>query len=461
MKENEKKDIKKIPDRELVYHLEGRPSLKVAFPLGLQHVLSMFVGNITPILIVIGALNGLDPALGLGISSADSVRLVQAAMLASGLTTMLQLYPFKIGNIQIGANLPIVMGTSFAFVPIALSVGKSFGLATILGSCLLGSFVAIALGFLYRPLKKLFSELVIGSVLIVIGIKLLDPGVAYFAGKYTGDYGSLSNMGLGFLVFSIIIILQKWGKGLAKMSAILIAIIVGYIVAIVMGKVNFQAIQEAPWIGIPIPPFSPMDFNFEPSAIAGFALIFVIVGLETIGNTNGITIAAFDRKATEKETSGAVLADGIGCFIASFLNALPNTAFGQNAGIVAMTKIVNKWCIAIGAFILIASAFIPKISAVFRAIPDPVLGGAILTVFAMIIINGIKMIAQAGFSNRNVMILGVTFGIGYGFGIAPEAIHQLPGYIKWIFEDTVACVCIVSMIATLIFQKKEKQEAPK
>lgn len=459
MKENENKSVGKLSDEELVFQLEGKPSLKVAFPLGLQHVLSMFVGNITPILIVIGVLNGLDPKLGFGISAVDSVTLIQAAMLASGLTTMLQLYPFKIGNIQIGGNLPIVMGTSFAFVPVAITIGKTFGLAAILGSCLVGSFVAVAMGFLYRPLKLLFNELVVGAVLIAMGVKLLGPGVAYFAGGFGAkDYGSLTNMGLGFLVFAIVIALQKWGKGLAKMSGILIAIVIGYIVAIFLGKVDFTLIQNAAWIGIPIPPISPLDFEFHPTAIASFALIFIIVGIETIGNTNGITIAAFDRKATEQETSGAVLADGIGCFVASLLNAMPNTAFGQNAGIVAMTKIVNKWCIAVGGIILILAAFIPKFSALFRTIPNAVLGGAILTVFAIIIINGIKMIAQAGFSERNVIILGITFGIGYGFGVHPEATKHLPDFIRWIFEDTIACVCIIAMLATLIFAKKGNEE---
>lgn len=442
-------------DHELIYQLEGKPSLKVAFPLGLQHVLSMFAGNLAPILILIGVLNAIDPSKGFGISPAQSVAMIQAAMLASGLTTMLQLYPVKIGGVQVGAGLPIVMGTSFAFVPTATTIGAQFGLATVLGACLVGSLVTIAMGFLYKPLKKLFSELVIGAVLITIGVHLLDVGVRYFAGgamaKKLGEYGSVENLGLGFLVFAIIIVLQKFGKGIFKISAILVGLVVGYIIAIFMGKVNLDLISNSGWIGLPIPKITPLDFEFHITAIISFAIIYVVVGLETIGNTNGITIAAFDRKATEKETSGGILADGVGCLVASLLNALPNTAFGQNAGIVAMTKIVNKWCIATGGFLLVITAFVPKLGAIFRAIPDPVLGGAIITVFAMIMINGIKMISQAGFSNRNVIILGITFGIGYGFGTHPEVTENLPTYIRWIFQDTVACVCIIAMIASLIF----------
>lgn len=445
--------------KNLVYQLEGKPPLGVAIPLGFQHVLSMFVGNITPIIIVIGALNGLPPEMGFGVSNADALLFIQLAMLASGVSTFYQLYPMKIGSIQIGGNLPIVMGTSFAFVPVAIAVGTKYGLPTVFGACLCGAFVTIAIGFLYKPLKRIFSEIVVGSVLIAMGIKLLNPGIAYFAGGFGAkDYGSPTNIGLGFLVFAIVIGLNKWSKGLIKMTGILIATAVGYVVAALMGKVDFTKIIEADWIGIPIPPVLPTEFVFNPTAMASFALLSVILGIETIGNTNGITIGAFDRKATEKEVSGAVLADGLGTITASLLSALPNTAFGQNAGLVAMTKIVNKWCIAMGAFILIFAAFVPKFSAIFQTIPNPVLGGAILTIFAMIIINGIKMIAQAGFSEKNVIILAVTFGIGYGFGTHPEATAHLPGYVKWIFEDTLSCVCAISMMATLLFPDKGKEK---
>lgn len=459
MKDNA--NSKQLTGKDLVYQLEGKPPIGIALPLGFQHVLSMFVGNITPIIIVIGALNGLPPEMGFGVSSADSLLFIQLAMLASGIATFYQLYPLKFGKFQIGGNLPIVMGTSFGFVPVAIAVGTKYGLPTVFGACILGAFVTIAIGFLYKPLKRIFSEIVVGSVLVAMGIKLLGPGIAYFAGGFGAkDYGSISNIGLGFLVFGIVVGLNKWSKGLIKMTGILIAIVVGYIVAAFMGKVDFTKIANADWIGIPVPPIPITDFVFNPSAIASFALLSVILGIETIGNTNGITIGAFDRKATEKEVSGAVLADGLGTLTAGLLSALPNTAFGQNAGLVAMTKIVNKWCIAMGAFILIFAAFVPKFSAIFQTIPNSVLGGAILTIFAMIIINGLKMIAQAGFSERNVMILGITFGIGYGFGTHPEAITHFPKFIKWMFEDTMACVCAISMIATLLFpeKKREKEE---
>ena len=446
---------KKLSDKELIYQLEGRPSFKVAFPLGLQHVLAMFTGNLAPVLILIGVL-GLDQKL--------SIVMIQCAMFVSGLTTFIQLYPIKLGKFQIGAGLPIVMGTSFAFVPTAKNIGAQYGLAGVLGGALLGSLTEVLMGFFYKPLKKLFPPLVVGSVLITIGIHLLKVGVDYFAGGAVApDKGSLKNLFLGFTVFAVIIALQRFGKGMWKISAILIGLIVGYLIAIPLGKVDFSHIANAAWFGLPIPIIMPWQFEFHPEAVMSFAALYIVSGLETIGNTSGITIAGFNREASAEETSGAILADALGSTTATLFNALPNTAFGQNAGIVSMTKVVNKWCIAMGAFVLMGAALFPKIGAIFNAMPSSVLGGAVITVFAMILINGIKMISKAGFSERNVLILGVTFGMGLGLGGAPEVTKSLPPFIGFIFKDTVACVCIISILANIIFPpgKEDKEIAQK
>lgn len=439
-----------MEDRELIYQLEGKPSFKVAFPLGMQHVLAMFTGNLAPVLILIGVLK-LEDNL--------SLRMVQCAMFVSGLTTFVQLYPIKIGKFQIGAGLPIVMGTSFAFVPTSKTVGAQFGLPGVLGAAALGSIIEVIMGIFYKPLKKLFPPLVVGSVLLTIGVHLLEVGVGYFAGGVgSKDFGSPANLFLGFLVFTIITLLQRFGKGMWKVSSILIGLIVGYIAAIVMGKVNFDLFFKQPWIGIPVPIIMPWELQFPLAGILSFAAVYIVSGLETIGNTSGITIAGFNREATGEETSGAILADALGSTTAVLFNALPNTAFGQNAGIVAMTKVVNKWCIAMGAFVLMIAAFVPKIGAIFNAMPASVLGGAVITVFAMILINGIKMISKAGFSDRNLIILGITFGLGLGLGSHPEAVVGLPAALRFIFQDTVACVCIISIIANLVFPPDEKDK---
>ena len=429
-------------DRNLIYQLEGRPRLRTALPLGMQHVLAMFASNLAPILIIAGAC---------GLSAAETVIMVQCAMFVSGLTTFIQLYPIKLGkHRQIGANLPIVMGTSFAFVPTASTIAATGGIGAVLGGALLGSLVEVFMGFFYKYIRRFFPPLVVGSVLVTIGVNLLDTGVDYFAGGAgAADYGSPRNLAMGFLVLFTIVLLQRFGKGLWKNSAILIGLLLGYVVSAFLGMVDPTSIQTAGYVSLPLP--LQFQMTFSPSAVLSFAALFVVSGLETIGNTSGITIAGFDREATERETSGAILADALGSTTAALFNALPNTAFGQNAGIVSMTKVVNKWCIAVGAFVLMICGFLPKLGAVFSAIPNAVLGGAVISVFAMILINGIKMLARAGFSERNVLVLGITFALGLGLSSHPDAVAQLPGALRFLFSDSVAATCIVAIVANLLF----------
>lgn len=438
-------------DSELIYQLEGRPRLRTAFPLGLQHVMAMFASNLAPILIVAGACS---------LNGADTVLMMQCAMFVSGLTTFVQLYPIKIGKIRIGGNLPIVMGTSFAFVPTATTIGATSGLGGVLGGALAGSFIEVAMGLFYKHIRNFFPPLVVGTTLCSIGIHLLEAGVGYFAGG-TGspDYGSAQNLAVAFFVLTLIVCIQRFGKGVLKSSAILVGLVAGYILCAFLGMVDTSSIAESAWFALP----RPLAFNmtFTAPAILGFAALYITSGLETIGNTSGITIAGFNREATEEETSGALLADALGSTTAAIFNALPNTAFGQNAGIVSMTKVVNKFCIAVGASVLVVCGFIPKLGAVFAAIPNSVLGGALISVFAMILINGIKMIAKAGFSERNVLVLGVTFAMGLGLAGHADAIVGMPAALQFIFKDAVATTCIVSIILNIIFPmaKEDKEKA--
>ena len=460
-------------DRSLIYQLEGRPRLRVAFPLGLQHVLSMFIGNLAPVLVLAGVMS---KTTGQPIITPEQrMLMVQCCMFASGLTTMLQLYPIKLGPIQIGAGLPIVMGTAFAFVPTMRNLGAEFGINVILGSIIAGSLVEAVMGLFIKPLKRFFPPLVIGAVLITIGLHLLPVGVQYFAGGAAAEansilqsnliaqgkevpanvaalasqYASWQNLLIGGTVFVIIILLQRFGKGMLKISAILVGIIAGYILAIILGQVNFGQVAAAKLIAVPIPFAIKPVFNVE--AIIAMAAIYVVSGLETMGNINGITIAGLDREATVKETSGAVIADAAGSLIAATFNTLPNTAFGQNAGIVAMTKVVNKFCIFTGAAVLIVAGFCPKIGAVFSVMPSSVLGGAVVTVFAMIMLNGIKLCAKAGFSDRNLLILAITFGVGYAVGDNKNLVANLPVFLQYIFKDTTVAVCVISVLLNVIF----------
>jgi NCS2 family nucleobase:cation symporter-2 len=467
--------------RALIYQLEGRPPLGLAVPLGLQHVLSMFIGNLAPVLVLAGIISGVTGEAI--ITPQQKMLMVQCCMFASGMTTLIQLYPLKIGAFQIGAGLPIVMGTAFAFVPTMRTLGAEFGVNVVLGSIIVGSLVELLMGFFIKPLKKFFPPLVIGAVLITIGLHLLPVGVQYLAGgagpeanaalaarlisdgkevpasvaALSAQYASWQNLLIGGVVFITIILLQRFGRGMFKISAILIGIIVGYLAAVILGQVNFAAVTEAGFISVPIPLSITPVFKIE--AIIGMAAIYVVSGLETMGNINGITVAAFDREATIKETSGAVMADAAGSMFAAIFNTLPNTAFGQNAGIVAMTKVVNKWCIATGAFVLILAGFVPKIGAIFSVMPSSVLGGAVVTVFAMIFLNGVKLIAKSGFSDRNLLILAITFGVGFAVGDNKLLVGRLPLVLQYIFKDTTVAVCVISVLANILFPASESDKA--
>lgn len=440
---------KNSTDHELLYQLEGRPGLALALPIGLQHVFAMFTGNLAPILILGGVVSG--------ISANDKVVMIQCAMLMAGLMTLLQVYPLKIGKFQIGAGLPVVMGTSFAFVPSMKAVGAAYGIPGVLGAALLGGFAELLFGIFIKPLKRFFPPLVVGCVLITIGISLLGIGANYIAGGAGAeDFGSRQNLLLGFAVFCIITLLSRFGKRTLKTLSILIGIGVGYVLAVLMGKVDFSPIMAASWFDFPLPFHFSMEFHLD--AIISFAAVYIIIALETMGNTAGITMATMGRDTTPEETSGTIVAAAVGAQVGAIFNTLPLAAFGQNAGIVSMTRVINRFCIATGGAIMVFAAFCPKIGAVFSSLPASVLGGAVLTVFAMIFLNGIKMVAKEGFSENNCRVIAITFGLGYGLGIVPDATSGLPPAIHFLLGEPIMSVCIVSVLACLLFIRPAKDE---
>ena len=465
-----------LSNNSQIYQLEGRPSLKAAIPIGLQHVFAMFIGNLAPILVLSGLVSS---ASGMPIITPEQrMLMIQCCMLASGLATVIQLYPIKIGSVQIGAGLPIVMGTSFGFVPTLSSIGIEYGINVILGSVIVASFVEVFMGLFVKHLRRFFSPIVIGSVLMSIGLYLLPVGVTYFAGGAAAEnayrtqqsllaqgqevpaniaamasqFASWQNLLIGGTVFLIIVVIQRAGKGILKASAILIAISIGYILAIILGQVNFNAVVNASIVAVPVPYSIRPEFHLGP--ILAMAIMVVVSGIETMGHVNGMTVAVWDRQSTDKETQGALLADFAGNIIAASFNTLPNTSFGQNIGIVSMTKVVNRFCILITALVLILAGLSPKIGAMLSVMPSSVLGGAVITVFAMIMLNGIKMIAKAGFSERNVLILALTFGVGYAIGNNSLLVANLPPALRFIFSNPTVAVCVISMTLHLIFPQK-------
>lgn len=425
-----------------IYELNGKPPLGIAVPLGMQHVLAMFTGNIAPIIIICNVL---------GLPAEQKAFMIQCGMIVAGLVTFVQLYPVG----PAGAGLPLVMGTSFAFVPTAIAVGGAYGLPGILGASMVGSLAEVTMGFFLKSLRKFFPPLVTGTVLVAIGLSLLPVGVKYFAGGVGApDFGSPQNLALGFFVLITIILLQRFGKGMLNVASILIALILGYLIAIPMGKVDFAGVSSAGWFSFPMPLKYGIEFHLD--AILKFAAVYLVVGLETLGNISGITLSGLNREATDREMSGAVIADGVGSAFAAFFNVLPNTAYGQNAGIVAMTGVVNRFSVATGAIFLVAAGLIPKFGAICAAMPSSVLGGAVLVVFSMITVSGIRMIAKAGLDGRNGTILAISLGLGLGFASVPEAIEQMPSVLNHFFADSVVASGILALLLNMVYPKAEE-----
>ncbi|MBB6217848.1 NCS2 family nucleobase:cation symporter-2 [Anaerosolibacter carboniphilus] len=433
------------PNLDSKYDVDGKPPLKEAIPLGLQHVLAMFAGNVTVPLIIAGAL---------GLTIGEKTFLIQCAMLVAGIATLIQAN--RVG--PVGANLPIVMGTSFGFVPTSIAIGKQFGLSGILGAAFVGGFFEAILGYFLKPLRKYFPPIVTGTVLLTIGLSLLPTGVKYFAGGAGApDFGSLQNLALGSLVLVTIIFFNQYFKGILRMAAILIGIIVGYIAAIFMGKVDFASVADAAWFSIPTP--MTYGMTFHGSAIIAMLILYVVTTVETVGDISGITVGGAGREATDKELSGGVIADGLASSFAAIFNAFPNTSFSQNVGIVSLTGIMSRYVVSVGAFFLILAALVPKLGAILAVMPQSVLGGAAVIMFAMIATSGIVLVTKDDLNQRNLLIVAVALGLGLGLGSVPEALQHLPESVNLIFSGSGMVVsCMIALVLNIILPK-EKQSA--
>ena len=428
------------------YEFEGRIPLKHAIPLGVQHVLAMFVGNLTPLIIICGAcgIAAENPAL--------YVTLLQNAMLVAGLVTLVQLY--AIG--PIGGKVPIIMGTSSGFLGVMKGVAASMGggviaYGAILGASIIGGLFETVLGFFIKPLRKLFPPVVTGTVVLAIGLSLISVGVNSFAGgSGAKDFGSLENLAVGAVVLIVIVALKHFTKGITSTSSILFGIIFGYIFCAVLGLVlphaavnaegveytrawvlNWSKIADAAWFSIPA--LLPVKPTFEMAAIIPVCIMFIVTAVETVGDTSGCIEGGMGREATDTELSGAVTCDGLGSSFAALFGVLPNTSFSQNVGLVAMTKVVNRFALAVGAVFLVLCGLSPKLAAVVSIMPQSVLGGAAVMMFSSIAISGIQLITKHGITNRVITIVSVSLGVGYGLGVTSGAITGLGSGLNLVF----------------------------
>ena len=448
------------------YSFEGEMPLGQAIPLGLQHVLAMFVGNLTPLLIIGGAcgiMGGTD-FVNLQIS------LLQNAMIIAGIVTLIQLY----GIGPCGGKVPIIMGTSSGFIGVFSSVVATMGsgvmaYGAIMGASIIGGIFEGVLGFFLKPLRRFFPSVVTGTVVLSIGLSLIAVGINSFGGGFkTKDFGSMENLGLGLFVLIVILCFKHGTKGFFSSSSILFGIIAGYIAAFIMGMVlpttgvtakgvtftkswvlNWDKVANAGWFAVP--EFMPVDIIFDMRAIIPVCIMFIVTAVETVGDISGVMEGGLEREATDKELAGGVICDGLGSSFAALFGVLPTTSFSQNVGLVAMTKVVNRFALATGAVFLILCGLIPKLGALVSIMPQSVLGGAAVMMFSSIVVSGIQLITKEKLTPRNLTIVAVALGVGYGMGANPGILAHAPAAVKLIFGGSgIVPAALVAIILNIV-----------
>lgn len=453
------------------FQLDGKLPLSQAIPLGLQHVLAMFVGNLTPLLIITGACGIAGNEFG-----ELQLSLLQNAMLVAGLVTLVQL--FSIG--PVGGKVPIIMGTSSGFIGVFNSVAATMGggviaYGAIMGASLIGGIFEGILGFFLKPLRKFFPSVVTGTVVMSIGLSLISVGINSFGGgNNAADFGSMENLCLALFVLIMILFFKHCTTGFTSSSSILLGIICGYIAALIMGFIlpttgvnadgveftkswvlNWGKVGSAAWFEIPkIMPVKPV---FDLRAIVPVLIMFVVTAVETVGDISGVMEGGLDREATDTELAGGVMCDGFGSSFAALFGVLPNTSFSQNVGLVAMTKIVNRFALATGAIFLILCGLCPKLGALVSIMPQSVLGGAAVMMFSSIVISGIQLVTKEPLTGRNLSIVSVALGVGYGMGANAGILAHAPQSVQLIFGGSGIVPAAMVAILLNVFLPHDKK----
>ena len=436
--------------RASVFELNGIPSLGQALPLAMQHVVAMIVGCVTPSIIVAGVA---------GVSPSDRVILIQAALFCSAISTLLQLFPFiRFGNMQLGSALPVILGISFAYVPSMQAIAGTYDIATILGAQVVGGVVAIIVGFCIRKIRVLFPPLVTGTVVFTIGLSLYPTAVNYMAGGTSSEnYGSWQNWLVAFFTLAVVTGLNHFAKGFLKLASILVGIVAGYILAVPFGLVDLSGVQSAGIFQLP----QPLHFSigFEPSACVAIGLLFAINSIQAIGDFSATTSGSMNRMPDNKELQGGIIMYGISNILCAFFGGLPTATYSQNVGIVTTTKVINRCVLGLAAIILMIAGFVPKFSGLLTTIPQCVLGGATISVFASIAMTGIKLIFQEEMNFRNTSIVGLSVALGMGITQASESLAAFPEWVTTVFGSSpVVVATLMAILLNVILPKEEKQK---
>ena len=424
-----------------IYKLDGRVPVMKAIPFGLQHILAMFVANLTPITII---------AAAGGLAQNEIALLLQNAMFVAGIATLIQLFPIG----KVGSKLPIVMGVSFTFVTVLCTVAVNFGYPAVIGAVICGGIFEGIIGLFAKYWRKIIAPVVAASVVTSIGYSLFSVGARSFGGGYAEDFGSAENLLLGAITLAVCLLWNSLTKGYLKQLSVLAGLIVGYIVAIFMGKVDLSAILDGGFISLPkLLPYAP---EFHIGAIFSVMIIFMVSAAETIGDTTAMVSGGLKREIESNEISGSLACDGFASAISGLFGCPPVTSFSQNVGLINMTKVVNRFTIATGAACMILAGLLPPVGNFFASLPESVLGGCTIMMFGTIMVSGIEMIAKAGFTQRNVTIVALSLAVGIGFTAASEIDlwRIFPEVVQSVFSaNVVAVVFVVSILLNLLLPK--------
>ena len=424
-----------------IFSLDGIPAPGQLIPLGLQHVVAAIVGIITPAIMVANTCS---------LSDGDRTLLIQVSLVVTALATLLQLYTIKH---RIGSGLPVVMGISFAYVPTLLAIGGQFDLPTILGAEIVGGCAAILFGVFVKQIRRLFPPLITGTVIFTIGLSLYPTAVRYMAGGAgSAEFGGVKNWAVALVTLAVVVLLQNFGKGVLKLGAILWGMIVGYIMALCLGMVDFSAVVPAGWFQLA----APLHFGvkFEASACISLAVVYIINAVQTIGDLSSTTMGGMDRMPTDRELSGGIVAQGVVSIVGALFGGLPAATYSQNVGIVTVNKVINK--AAFASVILLVAGLVPKLSAILTTIPQAVIGGATISVFATITMTGIRMITSDHFSMRSSAVVGLSVALGVGITQVAGSL-QGPGFPVWVHtvfgSSPIVVTAIVAILLNLLLPK--------
>jgi len=428
-----------------LFDFHGKPKAQEIVPLGSQHVVAAIVGVVTPALLVAGTCE---------LSPADRTILVQVSLIFTALATLLQLFPIA----RLGSGLPVIMGTSFAYVPTLLAIGGQFDLPTIFGAQIVGGAVTVLFGIFVKRLRVFFPPIVTGTVIFTIGLSLYSTAVRYMAGgvaaQAAGDFGGPKHWFVAIVTLLVVIICNNFTKGITKLAGILIGMVVGYVVALCMGMVSFEAVGAATWFQF-IPPMH-FGVKFVPSACISMAIMFAVNAVQTIGDLTSTTLGGMDREPTTKELSGGIVAQGAASIVGALFGGLPTASYSQNVGIVTVNRVVNRLVFTFAAIVLLVAGFIPKFASILTTIPQAVIGGATVSVFAMIAMTGIRMITSTGLTPRTVTVVGLAVALGVGVTSVQGSLGGFPTWVGTVFgSSSVVIATLAAIILNLTLPKEQ------